>query len=243
MKNFSISLIQIRPSNGSSADRLRELGKLAPRGTDALLLPEGWQNGDQEESERSLEALSGICADRRAFAISGGMPWKDGGRKHLRTWILGGAGEAIAHYDKAHLSSRHGEDKIFTPGDGPVIFNIGEVTCAALSGYDLLFPEYCRQISLAGASVFFVSADLDDEFTYMWEPMIRNVAFTNQCFVAACASCGNSALVSPFGEVLGMMGRDENVASFGIKLSDVPRSRKKLPLERDRRGEIYVIFP
>ena len=243
MNDFTISLIQISQSGSGSADRLRELGNSAPRGTDALLLPEEWHNGGPDESERCLEALSLICADRHASAISGGMPWEDGGRRFLRTWILGDAGEAIAHYDKAHLSSKRGEDKIYSPGGGHAIFSIGEATCAAMSGYDLLFPEYCRQVSLAGANIFFVSANPGDGFTHIWEPMIRSIAFTNQCFVAACAGFGNSALVSPFGEVVGMMGRDEGVMSFSIKLSDVPRCRKNFPLERDRRGEIYVIFP
>ena len=214
-----------------------------PRGTDVLLLPEIWQNGGIEETKHCLEALSQICAERYAFAISGGMPWKEGERKFLRTWILGDSGEEIAHYDKAHLSSKRGEDNIYSPGDGPTIFNIGEATCAALSGYDLLFPEYCRQISLAGVQIFFVSANLGDEFINIWDSLIKSAAFTNQCFVAACAINGNSAIISPFGEVVGMMGCDEGVLPISIKLSDVPRCRKTIPLERDRRGDIYAIFP
>ena len=243
MNDFTISLIQIFRNNRNAADRLRELWDLIPAGTDALLLPEEWHNGDPEESLRCLDVLSHICSDKGASAISGGMPWEEGGRKFLRTWILGYGGEAIAHYDKTHLSSKRGEDKIYSPGGGPAIFNIGDATCAALSGYDLLFPEYCRQVSLAGANIFFVSANPNDGFTDIWESVIRSAAFTNQCFVAACAGFGNSALISPFGEVMGMMGRDEGVMSFGIKLSDAPRCRKNFPLERDRRGELYVIFP
>jgi len=243
LNDFTVSLIQIYPDAGDGAQRLRELGNSVQPGADALLLPEAWRNGGQEESERCLDTLSQICSYRRVSAISGGMPWEEGGRKFLRTWILGDSGEAIAHFDKTHLSSKHGEDKIYSAGSGHAIFNIGDTTCAALSGYDLMFPEYCRQISLAGATVFFVSANPGDEFAHIWEPMIISAAFTNQCFVAACAGFGHSALVSPFGEVVGVMGRDEGVMSFGIKLSDAPRCRKKFPLERDRRGETYVIFP
>jgi predicted amidohydrolase len=171
------------------------------------------------------------------------MPWYDAGRKFLRTWILGDSGEVIAHSDKTHLASKHGEDKIYSPGNGGNIFHIGEATCAALSGYDLLFPEYCRQISLAGAQIFLVSANSGDEFAGIREPVIRSAALTNQCFVAACDIRGNSAIASPFGEVVGRMGPDEGVMSFSIKLSDVPRCRKNIPLERDRRSDIYAIFP
>lgn len=242
MNDFTLSLIQIHP-NGRGADRLIELAGSASPDADALLLPEAWHNGGTDESERCIDTLSRICAEGNYYAVSGGMPWEDAGRKFLRTWILGGCGEEIARYDKTHLASKHGEDKIYTPGGGPTLFNIGEATCAALSGYDLLFPEYCRQISLAGARIFFVSSNLGGEFAHIWESLIRSAAFTNQCFVAACDTHGNSALISPFGDVVGMMGGGEGVASFQIKLSDVPRLRKNIPLERDRRGGIYVIFP
>jgi len=161
----------------------------------------------------------------------------------MRTWIIGDSGNAFASYDKAHLSSGAGEDKIYSPGEGPRIFNIGEATCSALSGYDILFPEYCRQISLAGAQIFFVPANWLGEFGAMWEPMIRSLAFTNQCYVAACNAAGNSAVVSPWGEIIGAMGAEEGILSVSFKLSEAPRCRKKIPLERDRRGGIYAIIP
>ena len=241
MNDFTLSLIQVRPRGGD--ERLRELAASAPSGADALLLPEAWRDGSHRESERSVDTLSQICLEENVFAISGGMPWEERGRKFLRTWILGDSGEIIACYDKAHLSSKQGEDAIYSPGGGPLLFDIGEATCAALSGYDLLFPEYCRQISLAGAQVFLVSSNLGDEYAGIWESLIRSAAFTNQCFVAACGARGNSALISPSGDVVGMMGRDEGVMSHRIKLSDVPKHRKNIPLERDRRGNIYVVFP
>ena len=242
MNDFNISLVQIHPCDGAGSGRLRELAGSVPGNTDVLLLPEAWQNGGPEESERCVEILSQICAGTHSFAVSGGMPWEDGGEKFLRTWVLGDSGEEIACCDKTHLSSKSGEDKIYSPGSGPAIFNIGEATCAVLSGYDLLFPEYCRQISLAGAQIFLVSANPDDRFAGVWEPVIRSAAFTNQCFVAACAGA-NSAVVSPFGGIVGIMGPDEGVMSFQIKLSDVPGCRSSIPLEKERRGDIYVIFP
>ena len=133
MNDLTISLIQIRANEGDIADKLREPANSIPQGTNVLLFPESWQDGAPEDSEQNLEILSGICSESYAFAISGGMPWIDGGEKFFRTWILGDSGEEITSYDKAHLSSKRGEDKIYSPG-GPVIFNIGKATCAALSG-------------------------------------------------------------------------------------------------------------
>jgi predicted amidohydrolase len=161
----------------------------------------------------------------------------------MRAWAFDDSGDAFVSCDKTHLCSKTGEDKIYAPGDGPVIFNIGDATCAVLSGYDMLFPEYCRQISLAGAQVFFVLANWPEEFGSMWEPTIRSTAFTNQCFVAACNANGRSAAVSPFGETIAVMGTEEGVLSVALRLPETAICRKNLPLERDRRAGAYVIIP
>jgi predicted amidohydrolase len=177
------------------------------------------------------------------YAVSGGIPWTEEERRFVRTWMLDDMGNCFASYDKAHLSSRLGEDEIYSPGDGPGIFNIKEAACSALSGHDILFPEFCRQISLAGTQIFFVSANWPKEFGAMWEPVIRSVAFTNQCYVVACNGSGNSAVISPYGEIIAAMGAEEGVLSVSLKLSEVSRCRKNIPLDRDRRGELYAIFP
>jgi predicted amidohydrolase len=243
LNEFSISLIQIGPDAANPSERLRELADAIPPGTDAILLPESWAGSSPEESVPCLESLSGVCADRCSFAVSGGMPWDDGGRNVMRTWMLDDMGKNFAYYDKAHLSSKKGEDKKYSPGKGARIFNIGEAVCAAISGYDMLFPEFCRQISLAGVQVFFVSANRDEEFAHIWEPLLQSVAFTNQCFIAACSGAGDSAVISPRGEIMPVMERGEGVTAVSIKLYEAANCRKNIPLERDRRGEIYALFP
>jgi predicted amidohydrolase len=242
LNSVSISLLQTKPDGRDAEARLRGLAARAPRDTDVMLLPESPATVSRDESARFLDALSRVCAERQCFAISGGMPWAEGGRLTLRTWVIGDAGETVAWYDKAHLSSSLGEDRLYSPGDGAGIFRARGADCAALSGYDLLFPEYCRQISLAGARIFFVSANMPDEFAGIWEALIRSAAFTNQCFIAACDGAGGSAAVSPSGEILAAARDGGEVVSFSIKPSDADMRRKKIPLERDRRGKIYALF-
>lgn len=237
--NFSISLISSGADGGEI--RLDEIAGALPMGVDALLFPELRGGASPSESERRLADLSRLCESRRAFAISGGMPWSEGGRLFLRTWILDDAGEKFARYDRAHLSSRRGEDRIYSPGGGAEIFVIGGAVCAALSGYDLLFPEFCRQISLAGARIFLVSSSVGDELEGAREPVIRSAAFVNQCFVAICGG-GNPLVVSPSGEIIAEGNGGESL-TVSLRISDAARQRKNLPLERDRRGEIYALFP
>lgn len=253
MDDFSVSLIQI----GSCADtahslrRVRELALSIPEPADIILLPEMWPcgNGTSAASSRAVGAMSEFCGEHGGFAVSGGLSWDDGRRRTIRTWMINDAGRLFAFYDKAHLSSKDGEDKIYSPGRYARLWNTGATLCSAISGYDILFPEFCRQISAAGARVLFVSAQWKEDLSAAWEPVLRAAAFTNQCYVAACNRTGeqdgekffgHSAVVSPRGEIIEQMGAEEGALKINFDLSDIERCKKNIPLERDRRGDIYV---
>jgi predicted amidohydrolase len=242
LSDLTVSLVQIGANVPDKAALLRELSDAISPETDVMMFHGTWTGG-RDESRRCAKILSEICAARRLYAVSGWLPHAEGNRSVLRAWIFDDSGRAFAYCDKTHLRSQTGEDKIYAPGGGPAIFDIGDAACAVLSGYDMLFPEYCRQISIAGARIFFVAANWPDESASMWEPMIRSVAFTNQCFVAACNATGNSAVVSPFGEIIAATGGGEGVLSVSLRLPETSVCRKNLPLERDRRAGIYAIIP
>ena len=114
-----------------------------------------------------------------------------------------------------------------------------------------MVPEFCRQLSLAGASVFFVSARWTEDMMPAWEFTIRACAFLNQVYVVACNRTGpsgnrkfsgRSLACSPSGEVIGALGEDEGVLSVSFELSETTKRRKNMPIERDRRREIYAIL-
>jgi predicted amidohydrolase len=253
LNDFSVSLIQIGPSINAEGDvsRVYELALSIPEPADVMLLPEMRPCGDETSagSSRVVEAISEFCAERGGFAVSGGLPWDGGGERTIRTWITDDAGRLFAFYDKVHLCSKDGEDKIYSPGRYARLWNTGEALCAAISGYDLMFPEFCRQISAAGAQILFVSAQWKEELFAAWEPVLRATAFTSQCYVAACNRTGEqggekffgrSAVVSPRGEIIAQMGAEEGALKIDFNLSDIERCKKDIPLERDRRGDIYV---
>jgi predicted amidohydrolase len=206
-------------------------------------MPEFWPaSRDPDDSRAALEYVSDFCGEAGSFAVTGGMPWDEGGRLYIRTWIIDDAGRPFAHYDKTHIPSRDIGNGVYSPGDGVRIFDAGGTACAAFSGYDLLFPEFCRMASLAGATVFFVSADWPREHAVLWETAVSYTALANQCFVVACNGTGNSLIVSPEGTAIGRMGCESDVLTLPLNMARIRECRKKLPLERDRRGEIYALF-
>jgi predicted amidohydrolase len=254
LDNLSVSLLQMKSRQRAEENvtRMEELARAISEPPDLLILPEMWigEGAAQNEAKSALEAVSRICRTEGIFAVTGGLPWMAETGLTIRTWIIDDLGRAFASYDNVHLSSRDGQEKIFTHGKAPLIFNIGEVTCAALSGYDLMFPEFCRQLSLSGARVFFVSAGWPAEFHRAWEFTLCGCAFLNQSIVAACNRTGDpggkyfgrSAAVSPRGDLSGQLGEEEGSLSFSLELPEIAAFRKLLPIERDRRREFYSIL-
>jgi predicted amidohydrolase len=253
---FTVSLIQLsaaesdaRLNTKRAIEAMNSLAELP----DAILLPELWtgSRADGEAAEHALAAASGYCAATGVYAVCGTMPWtmEDGAAN--RAWMLDGLGRNFAFYDKVHLSSRDGEGAKFKPGSKPAIFDANGVTCAVLTGYDMLFPEFHRPMALAGAEVFFVPSMWRDRDYGIWEIIVRAVAAWNQVFVVACNRApapedgeffGNSMAVSPGGEVLGRLGREEGSLSVSLDLREIKKNRRNLSLERDRRSDIYTIL-
>jgi predicted amidohydrolase len=251
MDDFTIALVQLRDYGGETSaaiNFIRDAVRRTEEPPDAILLPELWISG--EASVTALEEIKRLCAEEGFFAVTGGMIWKTGESRVIRSWAADDLGRTAAFYDKAHLYSAGGE-KDFAAGDSPSIFNIGGAVCSAVSGYDALFPEFLRQISMAGARIFFVSAAWPRALAPQWEFTLRSFAFANQSFVIACNRAGpagenffpgHSAAVAPSGEIIASMGEAEDFVTVSLKVSETAKWRKKLPLERDRRGDIYRII-
>jgi len=215
-----------------------------------MLLPEMWTGeAAPREIEMALGAIREICGDMGCFAVTGGMPHEENGVRLKRTWIVDDRGKVSSFSDKAHLSSSAGENDVYSPGEPRAIFSVGDTAAAAISSYDLMFPEYCRQLSLAGARIFFVSASWPAEYGHAWDFLIKGTAFLNQSFVAACNSagddayfCGNSALVSPYGRLIGNLGTEEGVLDGIFRLSDIKKCSRDISAEHDRRNDIYRLL-
>jgi predicted amidohydrolase len=238
--NFTVSLVQTGSRGLAGFEKIA--GAVAET-AELISMPEFWaESHDPAVSRTALEIVSDFCGGRGLFALTGGMPWAEDGHLYVRTWMVDDAGRPFAHYDKTHIPSKDGESGIYSLGDGARIFDVGGITCAAFAGYDLLFPEFCRMASLAGAIIFFVSADWPREYTAFWETAISYTALANQCFVVACNRTGNSAAVSPDGTIIGRMNGESGVLTLSLNMSRIYESRKNLPLERDRRGDIYALF-
>ncbi|MCD7466437.1 Omega-amidase, chloroplastic [Datura stramonium] len=84
-----------------------------------------------------------------------------------------------------------------------------------------------------------------------WELLQRARAVDNQLYIATCSPArdagggyvawGHSTLVGPFGEVLATTEHGEAIVISEIDYSQIELRRTNLPLEKQRRGDLYQL--
>lgn len=122
---------------------------------------------------------------------------------------------------------------------GSLSVKVGLATC-----YDLRFPELFRKQVDEGAEIFVIPAAWPAARVAAWRTLLQARAIENQVFVIACNTAGthattemggNSAVISPTGEVLAEAGRGERVLTLDIDLAEVREARESFPVLSDRR--------
>ncbi len=226
---------------------------------DLILLPELWNTGFFpkeglkalcDPDGRRTKALFGPLARALGVNIAAGSVavWEDG-RPRNTALVFDRQGECLARYDKTHLFSPSGEHEFFQAGDSLVTFRLDGVSCGLLICYDLRFPELARSLALAGIEVLLLPAQWPLQRVPHFNLLCEARAVENQMFVASCNGCGtdgkggrfggSSALVDPWGQVLGRAGGDPCLLSAELDLSVMAGIRGSINVFRDRRPAVY----
>lgn len=212
----------------------------------------------EPEGGPTWRALSRMAAERGIYLSAGSVPESDSaGRVYNTAYVFDRAGRQIAKHRKMHLFDvdiRGGqwfkESETLTAGDAVTVFDMEFGKMGLCICFDIRFPELGRLMALAGAKLILVPAAFNGTTgPAHWELNFRSRALDNQCFYAGTSdaltegagyqSWGHSILVSPWGDVLGQLGRGEGTMVHEIDLSYADDVRKQLPLLSARRGDIY----
>jgi predicted amidohydrolase len=253
MKTLTVSILQtiVEDDPASNIEKFRTMARRIDGATNIFLLPELWTGSrGAEGSDAALREVRRVCAELGSYAVAGTMPWPSDGGLVNRAWVVNDAGAAFAFYDKVHLFSLGGEDKLFRPGNVPLIFEAWGVQCSVAVCYDMWFPEYARSIGLAGGRAIFVPAQWPRQRRGSWDLLARSSAATSQTYVVSCSAAasgdgrffGSSLVASPWGDVLASLGEEEGVLTFELDLGEIHKCRKHLSLESDRRPDLYKLL-
>ena len=114
--------------------------------------------------------------------------------------------------------------------------------------YDLRFPEVFRKLVLAGSRLIIIPAEWPSSRIEHWRILLQARAIENQVFMIGVNCTGNvlgfdygghSAVISPWGKILGELDDQEGFLTVKIDLDEVEQVRKRIPVWADRKPGIY----
>ncbi|KAG6669107.1 omega-amidase, chloroplastic-like isoform X2 [Carya illinoinensis] len=212
---------------------------------------------DNEDSSPTISLLSEAASCHGITIIGGSLPEWSNGRLYNTSCVFGPDGKLSAKHRKIHLFDvdipgdiTFKESDIFTGGDKPTIVDTDAGCVGVGICHDIRFPELAMLYAAKGAHIIcYPGAFNISTGELLWELMQRSRAADNQLFVATCSpsrdSCGgyaiwgHSTLVGPSGEIIATTGHEENVIVAEIDYSKIKLQRKSIPLDKQKRGDIY----
>lgn len=153
---------------------------------DLFLLPEMFSTGfcmdASEVSDRNGESLAFLMklSKEKNAAFCGSAPVEENRNFYNRMYFVQPDSEVI-FYDKRHLFSFSGEDKVYTPGKERVIVNYKGIRFLLQVCYDLRFPVFARNNDDYDAILYV--ANWPEKRIGAWEHLLKARAIENLSFV------------------------------------------------------------
>lgn len=257
MDSLNITLVQTNPTWENSEVNLKEISHLISDytlPTDVFILPEMFNTGFSMLPKKLAESMDGQTIQilqqlslKKNAAITGSLMIEENGQFFNRlVWIEGG--KLTYFYDKRHLFSLVGEDKHFSPGKNPLIFEYKGWKIQTFICYDLRFPVWCRNKENVDVQIYV--ANWPEKRIQYWNTLLKARAVENICYIAAVNRVGkdlwgndhngDSCLVSFNGDTAFLANNLQEIKSFTIYKKDLEAFRVRYPFDKDKDNfEIY----
>lgn len=216
-------------------------------GADLYVLPEMFSTGfctNPEDIAESADSntLRWMKAKAEAVdaALAGSIVVTEDGKFYNRFYFVKPDG-SVAWYDKKHLFTYGGEHLHFTAGHERVVVEWKGVRILLAVCYDLRFPVWTR--NRGDYDLILYVASWPAPRISAWNALLVARAIENQCYVAgvnrvghdpACAYCGGSVIIDPYGKTMVACTMDEECeATAEVDKEKLDAFRKKFPVLGD----------
>jgi len=163
-RNVTIASINLMPERtGAAAESVRQFveaaERLAPAGTDLILLPEGitvagtgksYADVSEPVPGPTTERLAELARQKHAY-VAAGIYEREGGAVYNTAVLIDRGGNLIGRYRKVHLPRSEMEQ--LTPGNEYPVFRTDFGTVGLMICYDVFFAEPARALALQGAEI------------------------------------------------------------------------------------------
>jgi predicted amidohydrolase len=197
-----------------------------------------------ENGEEIIYKVKQITKNRKVLCVITLIEKADG--SYYKTAFLIESGKLRGKYRKTHLERE--EKNIFTPGDlGLPVFKTSYGYIGVMIGYEGIFPEIARILTLKGADIIVWPSKFTDDKQIN---ISRSRGAENKIFVACSNSIshqgsGHSLLTSPSGQILtSCLGKTEQACLSSLNLL-LSRNKDIVPHTNtisNRKPETYKIL-
>lgn len=219
--------------------------ELAHESADIFVLPEMFSTGFSmnpiqiaDHSEKTLQWLETFSKQKNA-AITGSVSIKEGDEFFNRMYFVTPEGK-VEYYDKRHLFSFSGEDKVYSAGKRRVIVEYLGVRFLLQVCYDLRFPVFSRNMEDYDVAIYV--ANWPRKRISAWELLLKARAIENQVYVLGVNRVGvdGNQLEYPestyafFADGNQISVQSGNIISFDIDLQKLKKFRNHYTFLQDR---------
>lgn len=215
---------------------------------DLIVLPEMFTTGFTMHPNLVAETMDGATilwlkyiAKTKNCAISGSLVITENDNFYNRMLFVFPDGE-IQHYDKKHLFTLAGEDKIYTSGKEKVIVNYKDWKICLQVCYDLRFPVFSRNIENYDLLIYVAS--WPKVRTNAWDILLKARAVENLSYAIGVNRIGtdnnnleyigHSQIIDELGNFIIETTENEGVFIATLDKNKMYETRKKLNFLNDK---------
>jgi omega-amidase len=215
---------------------------------DLIVLPEMFTSGFTMKPSLVAETMHGETiqllknlAKSKNCAITGSLVITENNNFHNRLVFVFPTGE-IEYYDKRHLFTLAGEDKIYTKGNKKIIIEYNGLKICPLVCYDLRFPVFSRNAE--NYDVLIYVANWPKPRISAWDILLKARAIENMCYTIGVNRIGvdeNNNEYTGHSQIINYLGNStlepqENEGIFIVKLdiNKMIETRNKLGFLNDK---------
>ncbi|WP_313027470.1 amidohydrolase [Soonwooa sp.] len=211
---------------------------------DIFLLPEMFSTGfcmDAEEiADRNNETLYWMQSfgKQRNTAVAGSVSISENDKFYNRFYFVKPDG-SFEFYDKKHLFSYSGEDKIYTSGDQRKVIEYKGFKILLQVCYDLRFPVFQR--NLGDYDLMLNLANWPNTRVEAWKTLLKARAIENQAFVFGLNRIGTDgnnlnyeeSTLALFADGTEISTRQNNLVIAEFDLDELQQFRDRYPFLKD----------
>lgn len=164
---------------------------------DLLVLPEMFTTGFTMNPSAIAETMEGETiswlkqlAKKKTCAITGSLVIKESNNFYNRMVFVFPSGE-VQFYNKRHLFTLAGEDKVYTKGTEKIVINYNNWNICLQVCYDLRFPVFVRNVE--NYDLLLYVANWPKPRINAWDTLLKARAIENMCYTIGVNRIGEDA--------------------------------------------------